>query len=311
MKILIFGVNGQLGSYLYKTLKSKWLVIGTSRHQQSSDNPEIKVCDFLNQNSVVDLIDEFEPNIIINCAAYTKVDLAESNLEENKLVNAIIPGVIAQKAKEKDIIFIHFSTDYVFNGNKQEPYLETDITDPINSYGEAKLLGEHNILSSGGKNFIFRTSWVYGPNGHNFLNTMLKLVGKSELKIVNDQIGAPTSVLAIGDAIQKVLTLIQDKNVLIPVSWYGVYHLTCQGETSWYGFAQDIFKLWKTCGQAMDIPSTLPIPSSDYVTPAPRPKNSRLNCEKFHKTFSIELQDWQSALGEVIVIKSKNLESIQ
>jgi dTDP-4-dehydrorhamnose reductase len=237
---------------------------------------------------------EIRPRIIVNPAAHTAVDKAESKSERAYALNATAPGVLAEEADKLGALLVHYSTDYVFDGIGEQARIETDVTGPLNVYGASKLVSEQAIQAACRRHLIFRTSWVYGARGANFLLTMRRLMReRPELKIVADQIGAPTWCRSIADATSQVLAQVNspfagaDK----PEPW-GVYHMTNGGETSWHGFAQAILDL-----DAPESPARLlPIPSSDYPTPAKRPLNSRLNNDKLQRVFGVRLPDWQVAL---------------
>ena len=235
-----------------------------------------------------------QPNVIVNAAAYTAVDKAESEPEKAKLINGIAPGILAEEAKHLGAIFIHYSTDYVFDGTSPAPYHENSSTHPINIYGASKLKGEEAIQKAGGRFFIFRTSWVYGSRGKNFLLTMLKLAKEREsLNIVNDQVGAPTWCRMIAEAISLILAKQQPE---LDDKW-GVYNLTSSGQTSWLGFAEAIFKGAHSRWNGFRIPKITGIPSEAYPTPARRPKNSVLSPDKLQKAFDIRMPSWESSLN--------------
>jgi dTDP-4-dehydrorhamnose reductase len=204
--------------------------------------------------------------------------------------------VLAEEAAASNALLVHYSTDYVFDGTKKTPWLETDVPNPLNVYGKTKLAGERAIQEVGGKYLIFRTSWVYGPHGHNFLLTMLRLGRERDsLRIVGDQYGAPTSSLEIARMTHLVI------EGLAPNAGSGVYHLTCSGETTWYGFARAIFES-SMLGAGYKPPQLVPIPSSEYATPAKRPENSILANEKLQKEFGIVMLPWQEALSQVLKV---------
>ena len=232
------------------------------------------------------------PEILVNAAAYTAVDKAEQEPELARAVNAVAPGVMAEEMKRLGGWLVHYSTDYVFDGSGTEPWRETDATGPLNTYGRTKLEGERAIAATGCEHLIFRTSWVYAAVGKNFLHTMLRLgAEREELRIVADQIGAPTTAEALSAATQRALERIAAKNVM-----HGVYHLACGGETSWAEFAEAIFAAF---AERQKVPRVVPIASSEYPTPAKRPKNSRLSCEKFEVEFGYRMPSWQAALATV------------
>jgi len=244
-------------------------------------------------DAVRNTVREIAPAIIVNSAAHTAVDKAETEQERAYAVNAVAPGVLAEEAARLDALLVHYSTDYVFNGSGNAPWREDDACDPLNVYGASKLAGERAIAASGCRHLIFRTSWVYGARGSNFLLTMRRLMReRPELKIVADQIGAPTWCRDLAEATALALSQVS----ACGFDQWGVYHMTNGGETSWHGFAEAIQALDEfdeTCAPS----HLLPIPSSDYPTPARRPLNSRLNNDRLEQTFGLRLQDWRAALA--------------
>jgi dTDP-4-dehydrorhamnose reductase len=251
--------------------------------------------DFSNATAIRAVIRETKPEFLINAGAYTAVDKAESEPEASRLVNAVAPGVMAEEMAVLGGWLIHYSTDYVFDGTGTKPWVETDSTGPLGVYGQTKLEGELAIAATGCRHVIVRTSWVYAAEGRNFLHTMLRLGRERErLSIVDDQIGAPTTAEAITAATLAVLERLESAGDSSRAS--GVYHLVCAGETSWCGFAKAIFE--EFAGQQR-VPEVAGIPTEAYPTPARRPKNSRLNCEKFWRQFGYEMPEWRDALREV------------
>ncbi len=248
-------------------------------------------------DSVVKLIREFKPTHIINTAAYTAVDKAETEREAAMQLNAYTIGIIGEIAKHIDASVIHYSTDYVFDGKGKTPYLETHAISPINYYGESKALGEKNLIDTGCHSCIFRVSWVYGKFGNNFLKTMLKLSQvMPELKIVSDQIGAPTASFEIAEATLKILadSQLPDKA--------GIYHLSPEGQTTWYEFTQNIVDRAKVKSDKYKVitESIVPITSDQFVSPAKRPKYSLLNSDKLKTTFKLQLPPWDYSLLKVM-----------
>lgn len=279
--ILILGANGQVGTELQRSFADTGEIMAWDRKTADLSKPE----------ELRPLIAQLQPDVILNAAAYTAVDRAESEPELATMVNAVAPRVLAEEAARINALLVHYSTDYVFDGSKKSPWTEDDPANPLNVYGRTKLAGEQGIQDAGGRYLIFRTSWVYGPHGHNFLKTMLRLGSeRDELKIVDDQYGAPTSSAAIADATRKVV----DK-----AAGYGIYHLTCGGVTTWCRFAQEIFGQYQQ-RSGKKMARIIPIPSSEYSTPAKRPVNSVLSNEKLWSSFEIALPEWQSALTETI-----------
>lgn len=288
MKILIFGESGQLAQQF------KVLLSGNDIVQLGRDR-----ADFLNPASIVSAIEKFKPTHIINTGGYTAVDKAETEREQALKINGEILDNIGVEAKKIDAFVFHFSTDYVFNGNKTSEYNENDAPDPINFYGYSKLVGEQRLVNSGCKSIIFRVSWIYSPTGQNFLKSILRLVqSQTELKVVNDQIGTPTSAIDIAKSVVKIT---QDPQLFDKC---GLYHMAPKGHISWFGFAEKIVKLASLQPEKFKILTgvVLPVASEAYLTPAKRPKNSRLSSEKLKSAFGIELPNWEESLQEVVKI---------
>jgi dTDP-4-dehydrorhamnose reductase len=289
MKILLTGKDGQVGFVLYKKLASLGEVIATNRDMLDLSNPQ----------TVRAFIDQTQPDIIINPAAYTKVDQAENEPELAFQINAVAPQVLTDKASELDIPIIHFSTDYVFDGLKHEPYFETDKVNPQSVYGQTKWQGEEAVRNHK-KHIIFRTSWVFGSHGQNFLKTMLKLIQeKTSLNVVSDQIGTPTSSEALADVTYKIVKAIfNDPNF----KDFGTYHMTLEGETNWYRYACFITDEAKRLGFPTLITSKdiKPISSDAYSALAKRPMNSGLDNTKIKKTFMLELPHWEDEVKCVL-----------
>ena len=285
MKILICGQQGQVSRELQHRLGALSELIVPGRDQLDLAQPE----------QIRQQVRRVRPDLIINAAAYTAVDKAESEKAAAFAVNAQAPGILAEEAAALGIPLIHYSTDYVFDGRKGAPYTETDATNPLGVYGESKLAGEQAITAVQGKHLILRTSWVYSTHGHNFLLTMQRLLQeKPELRIVADQIGAPTWA---GTIANSTLALIERWQAGESGAW-GTYHLSAQGETSWFGFAQAIGEALREQGKP--CAHLLPIPSSDYPTPAARPLNSRLDCSRLLREWGVSQPDWQTALRECL-----------
>jgi len=287
MKTLIFGKSGQLASEFAK------LFAGHKEVYQVGQTE----ADFQNPLAVSKLIQEVKPKTIINCSAYTAVDKAETEREKALQVNGFIMGVIGESAKKIGASVIHYSTDYVFNGQKETPYVETDSVDPINYYGYSKQVGEKNVLETCPLSFVFRVSWVYGIYGNNFLKTILRLAGeRPELKIVSDQHGAPTSSHDIAKATLQVL---DDPQFLDKA---GLYHMAPQGRTTWYSFTQAILEQAAKAQPSRKIvtESVLPITSDQFPSAAKRPKNSLLLSKKLMDTFQVGLPIWNESVLEVL-----------
>jgi dTDP-4-dehydrorhamnose reductase len=237
------------------------------------------------------------PQAIVNAAAYTAVDRAESEPELARAINAIAPGVLAEEAQRLDAVLVHYSTDYVFDGTKPEPYTESDAPSPLNVYGRTKLEGERAIGASGCRHLTLRTSWVYGTRGSNFLLTMLRLAReRRQLRIVDDQFGAPTWSREIA---QATATLLAQPALAAPGA-DGLYHLTASGATSWFGFAEAIFESEETARLGIAPPAIEPIQTSAYPTPARRPANSRLDCGRLERRTGVQLAAWDAALTRAL-----------
>lgn len=292
-KILLTGVNGQVGHALQKKL-TQHEVIALNREQLDlSDGAAIR--------RVVQMI---QPDLIINPAAYTAVDKAETEPDLAYAINAIAPQILAEEAAKLDAALIHFSTDYVYEGSKTSAYLETDLVNPISVYGKSKLVGEDAIRAVGLPHLILRTSWVYGAYGKNFLKTIIRLASERDsLRIVADQYGAPTSSESIADAVATLLTAWQPQNS----SQTGIYHLTNQGKTSWHGFSCAIVDEYNRLAVSKNWPALKAnveniagITTAEYPTPAARPANSSLNNDKLNQVFDVTLPDWQVGLKQVM-----------
>lgn len=285
-RILLLGAGGQLGKLLELKLRDE-------SHLTALTRAELDLAD---ADAVRRAVREVQPEILINAAAYTAVDRAEQEQDIAHRVNAIAPGVMAEEIAAQGGWLIHYSTDYVFNGSGTKPWVETDATGPLNVYGQSKLDGENAIAEARGRHVILRTSWVYAAEGKNFLHTMLRLGReRSQLKVVDDQIGAPTTAEALTGATAAVLKTLTSTDV-VPEATTGIYHLTCAGETSWCGFARAIFEEFASRQTA---PEVVPIPTEAYPTPARRPHNSRLCCDKFADRFGYRMPEWRSALHDV------------
>lgn len=277
-KILVLGGQGQVGWELRRTLSPLGEVVAHSR----------QTCDVSSPEQIRFIVKEIKPHVIVNAAAYTAVDKAESDQESCLTVNAKAPEILAEEAKKMKALLVHYSTDYVFDGTSSVPYKEHDRTNPLNFYAKSKLLGDQAIMASNCPHLILRTSWVYGNRGHNFLLTMLKLGQQREmLKIVDDQMGAPTWCRMIAESTAQLISRYEGKD--------GLYHLTSTGKTSWFGFAQAIFEHYAT-KKNFKVPQLIKIPTCEYPLPAKRPHNSILCHEKLQKTFGVRLPDWKEAL---------------
>ncbi|WP_017653185.1 dTDP-4-dehydrorhamnose reductase [Fortiea contorta] len=289
MKILLTGVTGQVGWELQRTLMTVGEVIAVKRHQMDLAEPD----------TIFSIIAEIKPNLIINAAAYTAVDRAESEPELAMLINGVAVGAIAQAAARVGAAMIHYSTDYVFNGAKATAYTELDQPNPQNIYGKTKLAGEQAIISVGVPYLILRTSWVYGLRGKNFLLTMLKLAQeREEIRVVDDQIGAPTWSRMIAEITAQILFQSPQNVTDFIANKSGIYHLTASGQTSWYEFAKAI--LVDDIKSSRKLQRLLAITTAEYPTAASRPANSLLENKKLSHTFGLFLPDWEKILDLVI-----------
>ncbi|WP_338800546.1 dTDP-4-dehydrorhamnose reductase [Pseudomonas sp. RSB 5.4] len=285
LKILLCGEQGQLARELQErfTAPGELIVMGRAK------------LDLTQPNQIRQQVRHVAPDLIINAAAYTAVDQAQSEPALAFAINATGPGILAEEAALLGVPLIHYSTDYVFDGSKHEPYVESDATNPLGVYGMSKLAGEQAVADARAQHLILRTSWVYSTHGRNFLLTMQRLLQeKPELRVVADQIGAPTWAGSIARSTLALIKRWQDGQA----GAWGTYHLTAQGETSWFGFAQAIANALREQGKP--CATLLPIPSSDYPTPAARPLNSRLDCSRLQREWGVSQPDWQTALHECL-----------
>jgi dTDP-4-dehydrorhamnose reductase len=289
MKILLTGVTGQVGWELQRTLMTVGEVIAVGREQIDLAQPD----------TIRRTIREVKPDLIVNAAAYTAVDKAESELELAMVINGIAPGAIAEEAKQVGAAIIHYSTDYVFDGSKATAYTELDQPNPQNIYGKTKLAGEQAIASVGVPHLILRTSWVYGLRGKNFLLTMLRLAQeREEIRVVDDQIGAPTWSRIIAEVTAQIISQSPQHVSDFIASKSGIYNLTASGQTSWYGFAQAI--LADDIKQIRKLQRLIAITTEEYPTTASRPAYSLLDSAKLSNTFGLVLPDWEKSLELVM-----------
>lgn len=301
-KLLLTGIYGQVGH----ALNAK--VSGLADEIIALDRSKL---DLASPNTIRQAIRYHRPDIVINPAAYTAVDKAEVETELAYAVNTVAPTVLAEECAKLNALLVHYSTDYVFDGTKSSPYIETDATNPINAYGLTKLKGEQGIQATTGRHLILRTSWVYGAYGNNFMRTILRLMkNNTPLRIISDQYGAPTSSSFIAEYTVKILQHLHNTNT----EHQGLYHLVNSGHTSWFGFAEAIATLIKL--NKRDIPpNSFPseidiqaIRATDYITAANRPKNSRLNTSKLYNDFNLSPPEWYDELNQQIKIYKSTLE---
>ncbi|WP_374528774.1 dTDP-4-dehydrorhamnose reductase [Acinetobacter sp.] len=291
MKILLLGKNGQVGWELQRALAPLAEVIALDRSGWGDFSGDMS-----QPQAIRETILKLKPNVVVNASAYTAVDLAEAESELADLINHQTVKAIADVCHQEQILFVHYSTDYVFSGLGTQPFTETDVVAPLNVYGKTKALGEQAIIDSGCAHLIFRTSWVYATKGKNFLKTMLNLAQqREELSIIDDQIGAPTSAELIAD-----ITVHAIPQVLANQQKAGIYHLVASGETTWFDYANFIFKQARILGQTLQVAKVNPIATSAYPTPAVRPHNSRLHNAKLQNTFELILPQWQKGVERTL-----------
>jgi len=286
-RILLLGNRGQVGWELQRTLAPLGEVHGL-------DYPEI---DLANAEVLEDLVQGCQPQLIVNAAAYTAVDKAESEPERARRINAVAPARLAELARKLGAWLVHYSTDYVYDGNKQTPYVEEDPPAPLNVYGQTKLEGDQSIQASGCAHLIFRLCWVYGTRGQNFLRTILRLAREQEtLRVVSDQIGSPTWSRWIAEATALVVQQVLAQPD--PTQFSGLYHLRAAGHTSWHGFASRIVE-WMPAAERK-CREVVAIRTEEYPTPARRPRWSVMSCEKLWRTFRVALPDWETGLRQAL-----------
>ena len=307
MKILLLGRDGQVGWELQRSLLPLGEVVALGRNTQ--DNPD-RLCGDLSQlERLAQTIRSVRPDVIVNAAAYTAVDKAESEPEMAHAINALAPGLLAQEAQKLGAWLVHYSTDYVFDGSGQRPWREDDASGPLSVYGRTKLEGEQAVARCA-RHLIFRTSWVYGARGGNFAKTMLRLASQREsLQVIDDQRGAPTGADLLADCTALALRSgLANPAVSANHPLSGVYHLAAAGETSWFHYANYVFSLAQTAQTAIKliVKDVKPIPSSAYPTAAARPLNSRLDTSKLQTTYGLHLPDWR--LGVARLLKEMNHE---
>jgi dTDP-4-dehydrorhamnose reductase len=298
IRVLVTGAGGQVGAECARELDGRAEVLARDRAALDLAWPE----------SVRDGVRAARPDVIVNCAAYTAVDRAETDREAAHAINAVAPGVLGEEAKRCGALLLHFSTDYVYDGTKPAAYVEDDAVNPLSVYGVTKLEGERAVAASGCAHVILRTSWVYGPRGKNFLFTMLRLGReRPELRVVDDQLGAPTSSRALARLVREILDRGGDTDEISRDEVErcggasGVYHATAAGTTTWFGFARAIFEEMQRQKRLDFAPPRLtPIATREYPTPARRPANSVLSNAKLRSAFGVEIADWRSGLEETV-----------
>lgn len=295
MKILLFGKGGQVGWELQRSLAPLGELI-------SLDFDSAGLCgDFTNLAGLADTVRELRPDVIVNAAAHTAVDKAESEPELARTINALAPGVLAQEAERIGAWLVHYSTDYVFDGRGDKPWRETDVPTPLSVYGRTKLEGEQLIQSSGCAHLIFRTSWVYAARGGNFAKTMIRLAQERErLTVIDDQFGAPTGADLLADITAHALWVVAGPASRAELG--GLYHVVAGGETSWHGYAKCVIEGAQKAGVILKAaPDTIdPVLTSSFPTPARRPHNSRLNTDKFSAAFGLSLPPWRQGVMRML-----------
>lgn len=290
MKILLIGKNGQVGWELQRSLATIGEVVAVDYFDKTYCG------DLTNVEGIRDTIQKIKPDVVVNAAAHTAVDKAESEVELSRLLNSTSVKAIAEETAALGALLVHYSTDYVFDGNGESYRGEDTPTGPLNTYGQTKLEGEEHIRAANPRHLIFRTSWVYATRGANFIKTMLRLAGdKESLSIINDQHGAPTGAELLADCTAHAVRYEEnDKSV------HGTYHLVASGETTWYDYSKFIFSVAQHHGVELKIKDVHGVPTSAYPTPARRPYNSRLSNNKFQQTFGLVLPDWKVGVERVI-----------
>lgn len=292
MKILLFGKGGQVGWELQRSLAPLGELIAL-------DAGSREMCgDFTDPDGLIRTVRTVAPDVIVNAAAHTAVDKAESEHELVRTINALAPGVLAQEAKRGNAWLIHYSTDYVFDGSGDRPWRETDATAPLSVYGATKLEGEQLIALAGCRHLIFRTSWVYGARGGNFARTMLRLAQERDtLKVIDDQVGAPTGADLLADVTAHAIRTAQQRPELA-----GLYHLVAAGETSWHGYASLVIDYARHAGISLKVaPDAIQaVPTSAFPTPARRPHNSRMDTNKLQQTFGLNMPHWQDGVTRML-----------
>lgn len=291
MKILLFGKNGQLGWELQRSLAplGEVIVLGSTGTHSA---------DFTNPSEVAATALDLRPDLIVNAAAYTSVDLAETDSQTAMLVNAITPGVLGEVAAQLDAWLVHYSTDYVFDGSGATPWREDDVVGPLNEYGRTKLAGEQNIRTAGCRHLIFRTSWVYAARGSNFPKTMLKLAQERDsLMVIDDQFGAPTGADLLADVSAHAIRSVHFKPELS-----GTYHVAPSGETTWYRYARRVIDFARAAGLPIKVMDARirAVSTHEFSTPAPRPTNSRLDTTKLRRAFGLHLPAWETGLDRML-----------
>ena len=293
MRLLLLGANGQVGHALRPELARLGEVVCTTRSGTLPEGGECGRADFDQPGTLAALVDRVAPDVVVNAAAYTAVDRAEQERDAAFRANADAPAALAEACARRGALLVHYSTDYVFDGNGSRPWREDDATAPLGVYGASKLAGEEAIRASGARHMIFRTAWVYGAHGHNFMRTMLRLAAeRDELRVVDDQHGTPTAARLIASVTAAVLAQTDQPS--------GLWHLTASGGTTWHGFASAIIEGAHARGLLSRRPRVAPVPGSEYPTPARRPAYSRLDTSALQAQWPIALPPWRDDLDRVL-----------
>ena len=291
MKILLLGKNGQVGWELQRALAPLGAMVALDRAGADGLRGDLEDLDGLART-----VRKLAPNVIVNAAAYTAVDKAETDVARAQCINAEAPGVLAAAAAEVGALLVHYSTDYVFDGSGDNPWREDSPTGPLSVYGRTKLAGEDAIRASGCRHLIFRTSWVHAARGGNFARTMLRLAAERErLTVIADQIGAPTGADLIADVSAHAI-----RASLAAPALSGTYHLVADGETSWHGYARFVIETARELGVSLKVEEIAPIATRDYPTAAARPLNSRLDTQRLRSAFGLHLPDWRDGVARML-----------
>jgi len=293
MKILLFGMSGQVGWELQRSLAPLGELVALGRNSKDPCG------DFTDLEGLAKTVQAVAPDVIVNAAAYTAVDKAESEPELARSINALAPGVLAQEANNIGAWLVHYSSDYVFDGSGEKPWLETDATGPLGVYGSTKLEGEQLIQQSGCSHLIFRTSWVYGARGGNFAKTMLRLASERDsLNVIDDQFGAPTGADLLADVTAHAIRSARQQPELS-----GMYHLAAAGVTSWYGYASFVIDFARQTGIPLKVAADAinPVPTTSYPTPARRPLNSRMDTSKLQQSFELRMPKWKIGVARMLI----------
>jgi len=293
MKILLFGMSGQVGWELQRSLAPLGDLVALDNNSQD-------LCgDFIDLEGLAETVRAVMPDVIVNAAAHTAVDKAESEPELARSVNALAPGVLAREANNIGAWLVHYSTDYVFDGSGDKPWSESDSTGPLNVYGMTKLEGDQSIQRSGCKHLIFRTSWVYGARGGNFAKTMVRLASeRDKLKVIDDQFGVPTGADLLADVTAHAIRMARQRKDLS-----GLYHLAAAGVTTWHGYARFVIDFARQTGVRLKVEAEAikPVPTASFPTPARRPLNSRLDTAKLQHCFDLRMPNWKIGVARMLI----------